>query len=79
MNTEELDLSIKENRKEIASKFIDALSELSEFNSSYTYNGSTITISSKIYTWLDEELEDSEFIRIAMNKFIKLYKELQIF
>lgn len=76
MNTEELDLSIKENRKKIASKFIDALSELSEFNGSYTYNEKTITVSSKIYTWLDEELEDSEFIRIAMNKFIELYKEL---
>ena len=76
MNTEELDLSIKENRKEIASKFTDALSELSEFNGSYTYNGKTITISSNIYAWLEEELEDSEFIRIAMNKFIELHKEL---
>lgn len=76
MNTEELDLSIKEKRKEIASKFTDALSELSEFNGSYTYNGKTITISSNIYAWLDKELEDSEFIRIAMNKFIELYKEL---
>lgn len=75
-DNEALDLSIKENRKKIASKFTDALSELSLFNGSYTYNGKTITVSSKIYTWLEDDLEDSEFIRIDMNKFIELYKEL---
>lgn len=73
---ESLDLSIKENRKKIASKFTDALSELSLFSGSYTYNGKTITVSSKIYAWLEDDIEDSEFIRIDMNEFIGLYKEL---
>ncbi len=73
---EVLDLSIKENRKKIAYKFIDALAELSEFRGSYICNGKTITIFSKIYTWLEEDLEDSEFIHIYINKFIELYKEL---
>ena len=72
----ELDLSIKENRKKLASEFTDALVELLEFSGSYTYNGKTISAFSKICTWLEDDIQDSEFIRIDMNKFINLYKEL---
>ena len=73
---EDIDLSIKENRKKIASSFIDAITEFYEFNGVYRYNKNTIELSSEIYTWLDKDLEYSEFIRIDMNKFIELYKEL---
>ena len=72
----ELDLSIKENRKKLAYKFIDALVENFVFNISFIYNGKIITVFSKLCTWLEDDLGDDEFIRLDMNKFIGLYKTL---
>ena len=75
----ELDLSIKENRRKLAYDFVDALVENFVFNFSFTYNGKTITVFSKLCTWLEDDLGDDDFIRIDMNKFIGLYKTLMKF
>ena len=72
----ELDLSIKENRRELAYKFVDALVEHFVFSVSFIYKGKTITVFSKLCTWLEDDLGDDEFIRLDMNKFIGLYKTL---
>lgn len=72
----ELDLSIKENRRKLAYDFVDTLVENFVFNVSFIYKGKTITVFSKLCTWLEDDIQDSEFIRIDMNKFINLYKVL---
>lgn len=75
----ELDLSIKENRRKLAYDFVDALVENFVFNVSFMYNGKTITVFSKLCTWIEDDLGDDEFIRIDTNKFIGLYKTLMKF
>ena len=73
---ENIDLSLKKNRKKIASTFTAAINEFYEFSGSYTYNKTTIKLSAKIYTWILEEFKDSEFIRIDMAGLIDFYKRL---
>lgn len=75
----ELDLSIKENRRKLAYGFVDALVEKFVFRVSFIYKGKTITVFSKLCTWLEDDLGDDDFIRIDMNKFIGLYKTLMKF
>lgn len=75
----ELDLSIKENRRKLAYDFVDALVENFVFRVSFMYKGKTITVFSKLCTWLEDDLGDDDFIRIDMNKFIGLYKTLMKF
>ena len=75
----ELDLSIKENRRKLAYEFVDALVENFVFHVSFIYKGKTITVFSKLCTWLEDDLGDDDFIRIDMNKFIGLYKTLMKF
>lgn len=73
---ESIDLSLKKNRKKIASTFTDAINEFYEFDGLYTYDKTTIKLSCKIYTWILEEFKDSEFIRIDMTGLIEFYKRL---
>lgn len=73
---ENIDLSLKKNRKKIASTFTDAINEFYEFSGLYTYNKTAIKLSAKMYTWIEEEFKDSEFIRIDMAGLIEFYKRL---
>lgn len=72
----DIDLSLKKNRKKIASTFTDAINEFYEFNGVYRYNNNIIKLSSKIYTWILEEFKDTEFLQMDMSNLIDFYKRL---